>query len=91
MSELIDDGGPQLIAVEAGDQSGASQALWVRTGPVWDGDSKRAEPGIWIGYQERYMGAPLAGPVLLDLATWRALASAVEERLSRYGYPQEGS
>ena len=39
------------------------------------------EPGVWVSYQEEYMGSPLAGPVLLTPAAWRELAQAIEDRL----------
>lgn len=79
---LDDDGSPsdQIIAVEAGNDP---QALWMRVGPVWDGDEVRDEPGVWIEWQDRYMASSLAGPILLTPAVWRELVQAVEWRLAR--------
>lgn len=80
-----DDGGPVVIAVEAAPQDCSRQALWVRVGPVWDGNEERPEPGVWIEYQADYMREPLTGPVLLSPATWRHLTEAVLERLRERG------
>ncbi len=75
---LKDDGGPEIVAIEAGDKPAS---LWIRVGPVWDDDRKRDEPGVWICYQQRHMATPPAGPVLLTPADWRELVVAVERRL----------
>jgi hypothetical protein len=92
---VIDDGGTaEVVAVEAPTTDGSPpQALWVRVGPVYDGAAgeERREPGVWIQYQERHMAGPLFGPVLLTPAAWRALATAVEERLQRAELPRPRS
>jgi hypothetical protein len=77
---LDDDGGPEVVAVEAG---GQPQALWVRVGAVFDGGGQRDKPGVWIDYQDHYLQGPIAGPVLLTPAVWRELNRAVERRLAR--------
>jgi hypothetical protein len=83
---LVDDGSSQLIAVEAADSNcDEPQALWVRVGVVYDKGEARAEPGIWVNYQERYMAGPLAGIVLLTPAVWAELTAAVDELLSSRG------
>lgn len=86
-SWLEDDGGPMVIAVEAIPDGidATPQALWVRVGPVYDIEGERPEPGVWIEYQESYLGSGMSGPVLLTPATWRELAAAVETRLKRRG------
>jgi hypothetical protein len=74
---------PEVIAVEEPGDDGIPQALRVRVGPVFDGSTERREPGIWVTYQERYQASDLSGPLLLSPATWRALNTAVEERLRK--------
>jgi hypothetical protein len=79
---LDDDGGPQVTAVEAADSTGHRQALHVRVGPVFYGDSNPAKnPGVWIEYQEEHMKSSLTGPVLLTPAVWRELVHVVEMML----------
>jgi hypothetical protein len=83
---LDDDGSPQVVVIEAGEDP---QALWVRVGPVYDtvqlnGFEKtvqRKRPGIWIEYQSNHMASDLSGPVLLTPKVWRKLVKAVEEGL----------
>lgn len=83
---LIDDGGPQLIAVEAACDDIVPQALWVRVGPVfYDSTQAADEPGIWVMYQERHQASSLSGTVLLTPAVWEKLAAAVDDRLARQG------
>jgi hypothetical protein len=49
---LVDDGGPEVVAVkDSGSEVEIPGALWVRVGPVWDGATRRSEPGVWINYQ----------------------------------------
>lgn len=79
-AHVVDDDGAEVIAVEEADDP---QALWFRVGQVYDGDTLRKEPGIWINYQERYMASGLSGPVLLTPAVWRELVAAVDARLRR--------
>lgn len=76
---LDDDGIGEIIAIEAGDQP---QALWLRPGIVYDRNVVRAEPGIWITYQEHYMHSGMTGPVLLTPRVWHQLTRAVNSRLS---------
>lgn len=83
---LVDDGGPEMIVVEEGDDP---QALWVRVGPVFDDNVERCVPGVWICWQDRYMESPLGGPVLLTPEVWRELARAVERRLRRREPPRK--
>jgi hypothetical protein len=82
---LEDDGylsSPVIAVEEQGPEGVSRQALWVRAGPVFRGNVPQGEPGVWIEYQDQYMGSPLEGPVLLTPAVWRQLAQAVEDRLS---------
>lgn len=79
---LDDDGHGEMIAIEAGDKP---QALWLRPGIVYDGDVVRAEPGVWITYQEHYMHSDLAGPVLLTPEVWDQLVRAMSKRLRAQG------
>lgn len=85
MSGIEDDGLPSgdFIAIEDPDSAGHRQALWVRVGPVFYGNGtvQATIPGIWISYQEEYMGSPLSGPVLLTPGTWKQLDKAVRRRL----------
>lgn len=78
-----DDGSlsAEVIAVEEQGPDCHRQALWVRVGYVFRGNEAQDEPGVWVSYQEEYMGSPLAGPVLLTPAAWRELAQAIEDRL----------
>lgn len=77
---LDDDGGPEVVFIEDGDDPAS---LWVRVGPVFDGDDIRKEPGVWIDYQERHYKSELHGPVLMTPAAWRKLNRAVMRRLRR--------
>ena len=77
----LEDGGSEITAVEAGNE----QALHVRVGPVYHGNEQDPTPGVWIEYQEKYMAAPLAGPVLLTPKVWRQLNKAVEARFRGVG------
>lgn len=80
---LDDDGGPEVIAVEA-ESRGHRQSLWVRAGPVFYGTSEAAkELGVWVEYQKEHMHSPMVGPVLLTPQVWRDLNRAVEHRLRR--------
>lgn len=79
----LEDDGTVLVAIEETSDDIEPQSLWVRVGPVFDGDTERDEPGIWIEYQEVHMKWPPSGPVLLTPAVWRQLAAAVEERLQQ--------
>jgi hypothetical protein len=84
---LEDDGflSADVIAAEGqGPEDVTRQALWVRVGHVFHGSQPQDEAGVWVHYQERYMGSPLAGPVLLTPAVWRQLAQAIEDRLSEW-------
>jgi hypothetical protein len=78
-----DNGCPMILFVEESSPTGHAQALWVRVGPVWDGDIERGDPGVWVEYQEQYLTGDLQGPVLLTPASWRALNAGVEARLRR--------
>lgn len=82
MSEcyLDDDQGPEVHAVEAGEDP---QALCVRVGPVFYEHGQGKEPGVWVEYQARHMRGPLTGPVLLTPKVWRELNRSVERRLRR--------
>lgn len=71
----------EAVAVEGGENP---QALWVRVGPVFDGENQRREPGVWISWQDEYMNSSLGGPVLLTPRVWRQLAQAVESAISRW-------
>jgi hypothetical protein len=76
---LDDDGGPQVVVIEAGEDP---QALWVRVGPVYKhATTKRKKPGIWIEYQSTHMASDMSGPVLLTPKVWRKLVKAVEDEL----------
>jgi hypothetical protein len=55
----------------------------VRVGPVYDDDTVRSEPGVWIEYMPEHMNSMCMGPLLLSPQTWRELNRAVSRRLSR--------
>jgi hypothetical protein len=55
----------------------------VRVGPVYDDDTVRSEPGVWIEYMPEHMNSMCMGPLLLSPQTWHELVSAVNSRLSR--------
>jgi hypothetical protein len=81
----IDDDGfssAPVIAIEASGPDGEpGQALWIRVGPVYYGESEPRELGVWISYQEWHMASGLQGPVLLPPDVWDELAAAVARRL----------
>jgi hypothetical protein len=81
---LDDDGGSVVIAVEETDAEGHRQGLWFRVGPVFRGDHVADDPGVWIEYQEEYMGSPMTGPVLLTPEIWCRLAGAIRRRLGEW-------
>ena len=84
---LDDDGGCQVIAVEAADSQGHRQALWVRVGPVFFGTSEPdPTPRVWIEYQQEYMKSGLSGSVMIDPAVWRQLAEAINSMLEERGF-----
>ena len=86
-SYLDDDGGAEVVAVEEAAQPGA---LWVRVGPVWEGEQVRGEPGVWVDYQKIHLQSPLSGVLLFTPAVWRQLAAAVEARLTEREKPGDG-
>jgi len=82
---IDDDGGAVVLAIEAGDRP---QSLWARVGPVYDGDTVRSEPGVWINYQRHHLNGRLSGPVLLTPAVWQQLVQSVEDRLTGLAAPR---
>ena len=87
-SHLEDGGGPVVIAVE---EAGLPGALYVRVGPVFDGNEQRSAPGVWIEYQDQYKSGDVLGPLLISPATWYQLTRAVDRRLQRrgkFGWPR---
>ena len=83
MSFIDDPGGLSVdfIAVEAPDEAGHKQALWVAVRHVYYGNEQSSEPVVQIAYQEEHMKGNLQGPVFLSIATWRHLNTAVESRV----------
>ena len=79
-NHLEDDGSPQLIAVD----DLTSSAMWIRVGPIYDGDTIRDQPGVWIEYQDRYINSDLRGPVLLSIEVWNELDKAVKSRIAKF-------
>ena len=79
---LEDDGGPMVIAIEAGGAGVTRQSVHVRVGPVFY-DDRTDDEGIWIEYQEAYMNSPSPGPVLLTPAVWQEMSRAVSRRLRK--------
>lgn len=76
---LDDDGAPEVVAIEAGEDP---QALWVRVGPVYDHATvERKKPGIWIQYQGNHMASDMQGPILLTPKVWQRLVQAVGDNL----------
>jgi hypothetical protein len=88
MSWLEDDGmSPEVTVIEDADGSDGRehrQALCVRVGPVYHGNNRDDQPGIWVEYQPEYLRSAVQGPVLMDVATWKALDKAVRARLWRW-------
>lgn len=86
MSRLDDDGlSPEVTVVEdEGSNGGSRQALMIRVGLVFHDGEPDADPGIWVEYQQEYMSSPLAGPVLIDVVTWRELSRSVSRRLRHW-------
>ena len=81
---VIDDASSSFTVIEDAGNSGATpQALIIRVGVVFDNGVERAEPGIWVEYQEAYYESDVSGPVLLTPAAWEQLTALIDDRLSR--------
>ena len=81
-THIEDDGSPQIIVVD-----GEDQGLWVRVGPIFTGDDDNpidAAPGVWIDYQDTYMGSKLEGPVLIPIDVWDHLDTWVRARAAKF-------
>lgn len=79
----MNDDGSEITVIEDASEGVTPQALYIRVGSVWNGDTPWNEPGIWVTYQEGYQQTPLSGPVLITSAAWRHLVREVESRLRR--------
>lgn len=73
-----------FIAIETPDSQGHKQSLWVAVRRPFHGNQQAKDPAVWISYQQEHLHGSLQGPVMLDLATWRALTRAVEWRLRKH-------
>jgi hypothetical protein len=74
----LEDDGSQAIVID-----NENQALWVRTGLVFEDNVPAEELGVWIEYQHEYMASSLQGPVLLTLDTWNKLDEIVRSAFKK--------
>lgn len=60
------------------------QKLDFRVGPVFGKKGIYKEPGIWIGFQRRYMNSSRQGDLLISPEMWRRLNREMELRFKEF-------
>ena len=62
----------------------AGQKLDFRVGPVYGRNGVLPQPGIWIGYQRRFLTSERQGDILVSPKIWRRLVKEIDARLMMF-------
>lgn len=73
--DVYDGQDPPTITID--DSEG--QRLWLRVGPVYDGNKMSRQDGLWVSYQPKTLESEMYGPVLISPSTWRRLKKDIDK------------